>query len=1128
MKRIAIYVISHFIFISIIIAQIPQLTLQTGHADEILALAFSNDGKYLASAGKDNVIIIWDFMLGKEIRRLKGFPNQINTLNFLNSEFLISGGNSNQIIIWNVATGKILRVINTKGQISSIAINNDNTLMASAGINSPLTIWSLNDTTYKNEIVNLGVNSNIDFSNNGEKLIYSINQRKEKGTYIYNINSKQIEKLNTERISNIKFAKNNNNYVFTSYKTSVIGLFNLEKHKIKYLRPSDYSRYKFCSIAISPNDSIFVCGNNDKSIYIFDVETGKRKQIIRHLNSSPNCIEFFPNRNDLLVFSVGKSIIVWSLTDNKIIRKIESSVFPISSVDINYNSKKIAFSGLDNNVKMFDISGGLNLNLITKHSANVTSVDFVNNSDSIISAGIDNMLFYSFPNNFALNSNGFKVNRNPMVLFDKVISAAIPFSIGGNLITMFYLGKSVFIQHHEVLNKVSISNDKKYIATGGGGWQGIFSTLVLTRNFPIKIFENNTQKNTLKLFGHYRPIKDIAFNHNNNYLASCAYGENYLKIWDLKSRKLKNIYYSNYYINSLAYNSVNDTLIFSNYSNKIYLFSPENDTAKFINNGKSPLFFNNTGKLIYFQDNNYNIIQFDLENKIIKNTFSGHNDIVSSASLNSIETRLVTSSWDGTIKLWEVETGNEIVTFIALNSSDFIVKTPDNYYFSTKKAREEIGFSTGEKFYPFEQFDLEYNRPDIILERIGNADTTLINAYRKAYYKRLKKMNFDESMFSPDFHLPEIRVENFKSNFSVLSKDYEFSVTAFDDKYKLDRVNVWLNNVPVFGTAGVNIRNLHSFSFKKEINLELIPGTNKIQVSCLNEKGVESLKETFEIKYETAEQKPDLYIVTIGTTKYKDTRYNLNYAAKDALDISDLFKNNTEIYKNVYIKTLTNEDVTKENIENIGSFIEKAGVNDVVMLFISGHGMLDEKFDYYFGTYDIDFSNPSARGIEYSKIEALLDGIKAIKKILIMDTCHSGEVEKDEIEIAQNIETEYGEVKFRAAGATIKNKSSFSMSNITDIMKELFNDLRTGTGSTVIASSSGVEYAMESDKWKNGLFSFCIINGLNSKKADLNNDNKIMLSELQDYVRKEVKKLSGGKQIPTSRIENEIMDYRIW
>jgi hypothetical protein len=68
---------------------------------------------------------------------------------------------------------------------------------------------------------------------------------------------------------------------------------------------------------------------------------------------------------------------------------------------------------------------------------------------------------------------------------------------------------------------------------------------------------------------------------------------------------------------------------------------------------------------------------------------------------------------------------------------------------------------------------------------------------------------------------------------------------------------------------------------------------------------------------------------------------------------------------------------------------------------------------------------------------------------------------------------------------------------------------------------------MEGDQWKNGLFTYSFLHGLESKEADLNKDGKIMLSELEVYLQDEVSRLSNGKQRPTSRIENLQMDFRI-
>jgi hypothetical protein len=234
---------------------------------------------------------------------------------------------------------------------------------------------------------------------------------------------------------------------------------------------------------------------------------------------------------------------------------------------------------------------------------------------------------------------------------------------------------------------------------------------------------------------------------------------------------------------------------------------------------------------------------------------------------------------------------------------------------------------------------------------------------------------------------------------------------------------------------------------------------------------------------------------------------------------------NSKIYSKVNTKVLTDTNVTKENISELKAFLNQSGVNDVVIVFIAGHGILDEKLDYYYATHDIDFNNPAERGIAYTEIESLLDGLKAIKKILFMDTCHSGEVDKDDVENVAQTNFDDDNIIFRGAGAGIRKKEAVGLKVSQELVKELFVDVRRGTGATVISSAGGAEFAMESDNWKNGLFTFCLLDAIKNNSADINNDNKLMLSELQLYLQRRVEKLSNGKQVPTSRIENISLDF---
>jgi uncharacterized caspase-like protein len=263
-------------------------------------------------------------------------------------------------------------------------------------------------------------------------------------------------------------------------------------------------------------------------------------------------------------------------------------------------------------------------------------------------------------------------------------------------------------------------------------------------------------------------------------------------------------------------------------------------------------------------------------------------------------------------------------------------------------------------------------------------------------------------------------------------------------------------------------------------------------------------------------------------SNYAQSEFNLSYPTKDAKDIELLMQRNKSVYTNIYTTSLLDKEATKENISNLRAFLSKATIDDVVIIFIAGHGILDENYNYFFATHDIDFNKPGENGLPYEALESLLANTKAYRKLLIMDTCHSGELDKEEVEESKNEDVRIGDVQFRSVNSALKLKESFGVENVHEMMEMLFTDVRKGTGATVISSAGGVEFAMESDTWKNGLFTYCFINGLTDKSTDTNYDGIITVSEIRAYVYKNVNLLSKGRQKPTARSENLSVDFRVW
>ncbi len=104
----------------------------------------------------------------------------------------------------------------------------------------------------------------------------------------------------------------------------------------------------------------------------------------------------------------------------------------------------------------------------------------------------------------------------------------------------------------------------------------------------------------------------------------------------------------------------------------------------------------------------------------------------------------------------------------------------------------------------------------------------------------------------------------------------------------------------------------------------------------------------------------------------------------------------------------------------------------------------------------------------------------------------------------------------------------FGADNVSGSTDRLFVDLRRGVGATVISASSGRQYAWEKDAFSNGYFTYSVRKGVMSRKADLNDDGRIMASELKSYTLTEVFEATRGGQRPTLRRENLVYDFQIW
>jgi uncharacterized caspase-like protein len=249
-----------------------------------------------------------------------------------------------------------------------------------------------------------------------------------------------------------------------------------------------------------------------------------------------------------------------------------------------------------------------------------------------------------------------------------------------------------------------------------------------------------------------------------------------------------------------------------------------------------------------------------------------------------------------------------------------------------------------------------------------------------------------------------------------------------------------------------------------------------------------------------ARQSVDLYVLAIGVSEYGRSDYNLGLPAKDARDFGTTMKaQEGKLYRRVIVRTLTNREATRANIQREFEWLRSAvGPSDVAMLFMAGHGLNDTTGQYFFVPHDGQHERLLATAVSQDTIVATLSKIRG-RTLFFVDTCFAG----------------------NSLGALRQGGRK------TGKTEKMMNDLSASeNGVVVFASSTGQEESEEKAEWGNGAFTKAVIDGLGGK-ADFMRAGRVTFAGLNLFVSEEVVRITNGRQRPVFISPRGIPDFAL-
>jgi len=247
-----------------------------------------------------------------------------------------------------------------------------------------------------------------------------------------------------------------------------------------------------------------------------------------------------------------------------------------------------------------------------------------------------------------------------------------------------------------------------------------------------------------------------------------------------------------------------------------------------------------------------------------------------------------------------------------------------------------------------------------------------------------------------------------------------------------------------------------------------------------------------------------MHVLVVGINRYEDSGFNLGFARQDADAIARFFEQRGALlFSSVKVSRLFDKEATQAAIRRaLEQLAQEARVEDVVLVYLAGHGLgLGQQFYFLPHEMRTEMDEEGAirkYGIPATALSEALTRIRALKQVLILDTCQS--------ETALQVLARA--VRFRGLGLVERKAAQM---------------LARSSGVHLIAASTRQQSAVEVPELGHGVLTHVLLRGLGESaepQAPTSPEGLVTVLSLLQYVNQQVPELTekyhGDKQYPVA------------
>ena len=321
----------------------------TGHTAPVIDVQFSADGAYLVSASADNTARVWSASTGALLYVLAGHESAVRGAVFdMARQAVLTGGADGTARLWQMSTALSGRALAGHGQlINALAFSPDGAQIATGGYDRLIRTWD----------------------NLSGELTLTLRQSDWINALAYSPDGAWLASGGRDGVAQVIDAASGAVRLTYAQHNGIID-----------------------ALAYSPDGTLIASGGSDRQVHIWDAASGETISIFRGHQAGVSALDFSPDGSEIASAGFDATVRVWNARTGAVRLTLSGHDGGITALAYSPDGRWIVSGGVDRSVRVWNVADGTLFHSFIGHTDLINDVGFAPNSQRVFSASDDTTL----------------------------------------------------------------------------------------------------------------------------------------------------------------------------------------------------------------------------------------------------------------------------------------------------------------------------------------------------------------------------------------------------------------------------------------------------------------------------------------------------------------------------------------------------------------------------------------------------------------------------------------------------------------------------------------------------------------------------------------------------------------